>query len=561
MKIYNLIILSIMLLLSTSCKSQSFRPETSVNNSKIIEKRVNLTEDEIKNWQHKSFSKDTIFGISSELAYDFIEGKKGMEIIVAIIDLEVNINHRDLKNKIWINTDEIPNNNIDDDKNGYVDDINGWNFLGTKKNDPTIHHKSTAVRILKKYKHFKNLDESNIESKDLKVYRLYKRAEKYQKEKIEEAKLNLEYFQGFKERYLKLKDTMNVLFNKKDFTLEELDSLYKKNTDTIIKQKLASTRYLIKNGIDEKRINQILNIHKNNIEKTYNIEHFDRLTNDDLNDINDSIYGNNNVFGNAKMDHGTKVAGIIAANRDNEDGIIGIVDNIKIMPIIISSYGNENDKDIALAIRYAVNNGAKIINMSIGKEFSINEKWISDAIKYAEKKDVLIVSAAGNEGLNLDDKKNYYYPNDMDENKNEILNNFIAVGSSNYSNELISNYTNYGKKTVDIFAPGEDIKVLTWNGVDTDSGSSLSCAIVSGVVALIRSYFPNLNVIEVKNIILKSGISKNIMVYKPSPEGKEKDDNKVPFSSLSKSGKIVNAYNALLMAEEVSKKKKKKKRK
>ncbi|MFK7747811.1 MAG: S8 family serine peptidase, partial [Kordia sp.] len=445
----NLIVFSILLLLSTSCKLQTPKSESLINDG--ITKRIDLTDSELQNWQHKSISKDTIFGISSELAYDFINEEVGEEVIVAVIDLEVNINHKDLKDNIWTNLNEIPNNDIDDDDNGYIDDINGWNFLGTKSNDSTLYHRSTAARIIKQYQKFKILEESKVTSTDLKIFKLYKRASKYQKEQIEEARYNLEYFLGFKERYFKLKDTMNILFGKKEFTSEELDSLSKTANDTIIKKKIASAKYLVISGINENRIAEIISFHKNNMNKIYNPEHKDRLTNDNPYNINDSIYGNNNVLGSEKMSHGTEVAGVIAGNRNNDYGVVGIANNVKIMPVVISSYGNEYDKDIALAIRYAVNNGAKVINMSIGKEFSLNEKWIHDAIKYAEKKNVLIVSAAGNEGLNLDSKEIYYYPNDMNENKIEISDNFIVVGSSNYSKELISDYSNYGKNTVDIF--------------------------------------------------------------------------------------------------------------
>ncbi|WP_430410617.1 S8 family serine peptidase [Kordia sp.] len=525
-----------------------------------ISKKQPLTEEEKKDWYFKDIYKDSIPGISLHKAYDFLNNKKGDTIIVAVIDTELDIAQEDLKNQIWINKDEIPNNNIDDDNNGYVDDIHGWNFLGTTEKTPIIHHKSTAVRILNKYNKYKNVKESEVKSSDLESFKLYKRALNYQKEKIDEAKLNLKYFQGFKERFLSLRDTMKTLFNKEKFTVKELDSLSKKSNDSIIKVKISSTKYLIQNGIDEKRVNQIISIHKNNLDMTYNLEHDDRLTDDDLDDINDSIYGNNNVRGTAKMDHGTKVAGVIAGNRFNEYGVIGITNKVRIMPVVISSFGNENDKDIALAIRYAVNNGAKVINMSIGKEFSINEKWIREAIIYADKKDVLIISAAGNEGLNLDTKDIFYYPNDMDKDKNEFSNNFIAVGSSNYTENIVSNFSNYGQTTVDVFAPGEEIKVLTNDGVGEDSGSSLSCAVVSGIASLIRSYYPALTAKEVKELILKSGISVDTDVYAPVSEGQKRNPNKVPFSSLSKSGKIVNAYNALLMAEEVSKKKKRRKK-
>jgi subtilisin family serine protease len=289
----------------------------------------------------------------------------------------------------------------------------------------------------------------------------------------------------------------------------------------------------------------------------FNFNHDDRpLIKDNTNNINDYPYGNNDVQGTQLISHATQIASIIAAQRENDIGIDGINDLVKIMPLSIAAVGDDFDKDIALAIRYAVDNGAKIINMSLGKEFSMYQEWVNVAIRYAQDKNVLIVTSAGNNGLNID--KNDDFPTD-NVNGVEIAQNFIKVGntSKNLNSKLIFSSSNYGKKNVDIFAPGTRISCLTRFNKTIDIGTSLSSAVVSGVASLIFSYYTNLTVQEVKNIILESGTSYELMVLKPYADGEKRDPNKVPFSSLSKSGKIVNAYNALLMAEEVSKKKRK----
>jgi len=503
-------------------------------------------------WLYKDLIKDSIVGLSIERsANQYNNSNNENEIIVAVIDSELNITNDLFANKVWVNKEEIANNNTDDDGNGYIDDIHGWNFLGTYKKDSLATTTHEAVRIIRKYKGlFVKSDSTTIINQKAKEYNKYIRAKKVLKAGLDEAEENIEYFIGFKSRYEKLSDTFSKILKVKTITVEKLDSLNIASQDSILKKKIKSMKYCIKNNIDHTWLDMVISIHRRDKDKVYNVNYLkDRLTEDDPFDINDIHYGNNNIEGTYKIDHATEVSSLILSVFDNT-----IKHNIKVMPIVVSTYGSEYDKDIALAIRYAVDNGAKIINMSIGKDLASNETWITEAIKYAERNDVLIVSAAGNESLNLDSSDIYYYPNDMDENKIEIANNFIVVGSSNQNNSLVSAYSNYGKKTVDIFAPGEEIKVLTREGTINDSGTSLSAAVVSNIAALIRSLYKNLSASEVKEIIMNSGISCDIMVDKPST-----DDEKEPvsFSSLSKSGKIVNAYNALLLAEEVSKKKKK----
>jgi len=226
------------------------------------------------------------------------------------------------------------------------------------------------------------------------------------------------------------------------------------------------------------------------------------------------------------------------------------------MPLCISSYGDENDKDISLAIKYAVKNGASVINISSGKKFSLREKWVIDALEYANSNNVLVTTSAGNDYTNLDNPKNYNYPNDTDENGVEIVDNLIKVGASTrFLSDSIFNYaSNYGKKEVDVFAPGHDIFTSSSQNKNQKykfvSGTSFARPVVSGIAALIFSYYPSITASEVKRIIMDSGVEYTFPVKTPTKEDKNRT---TPFNELSKSGKIVNAYNALIMADSISK--------
>ena len=245
------------------------------------------------------------------------------------------------------------------------------------------------------------------------------------------------------------------------------------------------------------------------------------------------------------LSHGTHVAGIIAAQRNNQKGVDGIADNVLIMPILATTAsGDERDKDVANAIRYAVNNGAKVINMSFSKPFSPYKKVVDEAIQYAEKRNILIVHAAGNDGKDIDIADNYHYPIAIYENGKKAT-NFITVGwsRSKFDYRLAHPYSDYGAKNVDLFAPGSDIfSTVLDNSYDFKSASSMSTPIVSGVAALLLSYFPTLSTAQVKDIILKSSFKPEIKVNKPGSK------IEVPFLSLSVTGGIVNAYNAVKMA-------------
>jgi cell wall-associated protease len=335
--------------------------------------------------------------------------------------------------------------------------------------------------------------------------------------------------------------------------LDSLNKIYKTKDEEIAKD-IYFMKNAIKHGYSQTWYEDFMKKVEDKLATTFNDNYYDRnITGDNEDDLKDKYYGNNNISKNAKWAyHATQVSGLIAANRKNGIGINGFSDYIKILGVnMLTIGGSENDKDIALAIRYAVDNGAKVINMSFGKSLSLHEDWVIEAMKYAEEKNVLLIGAAGNSAEDAD--KVPSYPIDYNEETGvEFCANFINVGASSYSiNEFLAvRFSNYGYKNVDIFAPGFYLYTTDASGKYVyNDGTSLACAITSGVAALIRSYYPKLTASQVKQIILDSGVAFDMDVIMPGTK-----DKKIKFSELSKSGKVVNVYNALLMAEKISKK-------
>jgi len=544
----------LIMFLAISCRT--LKNTKTFSYHKNEQKKSVLSKEELANWQHKDIIDDSIPGISTEKAYHFLKGKKSSPIIVAVIDSEIDIDHEDLKNQIWTNKDEIPDNNIDDDNNGYIDDIHGWNYVGTKKGDSLPYTSFSYVRFIKNYNSkFKDVILDNLSVKELSLYKEYLKAVKTYDNIVAQKNKELNFYNRIDSTYTANDKIISKYFLGEKYNVKQLDSLSEITLDDDLKKSLKKMISYLENGATKKRITEEKESIINYIEKLLNKEREDKVfTKDDSNDITDSSYGNNNIQGTYSINHGTKVTGVLAASRNNKIGINGVNDEIQIMPIGIIAYGDPFDKDIALAIRYAVDNGAKIINMSFSNDYSSHREWVFDAIKYAAEKDVLIITSSGNENVNIDTEFNY--PNDSNHLTDEFVSNFIKVGATTYhvDKTLVSDISNYGTKQMDIFAPGEDLLVLRRHDIESANGTSYSAPLVSGIAALIRSYYPNLTAAEVKQIIMESGVSFDIMVNKPSTS---KEKELVPFSSLSKSGKIVNAYNALLMAEEVSKKKKK----
>lgn len=530
-----------------SCSKQKKESFKKVNYNGSSVKKIKLTNTDLKNWHFKDIELDTLVGISLNRSYDsLLSNRKGEEIIVAVMDMAIEVNHKSLKGFVWQNKDEIVNN-IDDDNNGYVDDVNGWNFIGEGGlGNEFVNYEYT--RILKKYNSlFRNKTLNEISHKDSLMFSIYKNALKKHSNRTEFAEKDLDYINMVIKGKNQAEEELSKYFNDRKYGLKDLDSIRKVYPDNKLLQKMAKRK---SNFLKWGYTDEYVSFYKLNAEerkkKLLNLDYNDRqIQGDNPDNLDDIKYGSGSFSNNTSLlDHGTKIAGIIIN--------IGKKREIKLMPLEISAYGDEHDKDIALAIRYAVDNGAKVINMSFAKEFSLYPKWVLEAIEYAEKKDVLIVHAAANDNKDLDEMNTYLFPNDHGyENNTEVANNFLTIGGSGlYTNSsLKSPVSNYGKTEVDLFAPSEYVYTTFPNDKHdiARQGTSIACAITSGVAALIRSYYPDLSAPQVKSILMDSGLEFNINVNK----GTRKDTIMVPFNSLSKSGRILNTYNALIMAEQI----------
>ena len=513
--------------------AQVSTPKEAITAPLAIVKKAPVSENDLKRWSHLDLVKDTIPGMSVDKAYaELLQGKTGKKVIVGIVDSGVDIEHEDLKGMIWTNPKEIPGNGIDDDKNGFIDDIHGWNFLGD-----AVHENLEMTRIVKKG------DDGSAEYKN--ALAQYEEKSK----KVLEDKQQVDFL-------LDVHNTIKKELNKTTYKLEDLSTIT--STDPkVARSKMVMTQIFGNAGptfdpeaeLEDYR-EQVYDQFNYNLNKDYDGR---KIVGDNPEDIKNNHYGNNIVFGpdKEKALHGTHVAGIIAQVRGNNLGGDGIANNVEILTVRAVPDGDEYDKDIALAIRYAVDNGAKVINGSFGKSFSPHKQWVYDAIKYAQKKDVLIVHAAGNDGYNIDETKNINYPNDSENNIKEFADNLITIGAINkeYGENVVAGFSNFGKINVDVFAPGEEIYATVPNNkYKYLQGTSMASPNAAGVATLIRSYYPKLKASQVKHILMDSGVllPTNVVL------GENKEVK--PASESSKTAKMVNAYNALLMAEKMSKK-------
>ncbi len=501
-----------------------------------------------KDWHHLDAVQDNVRGVSSERAYkELLKNKKSKTIIVAVLDSGVDIEHEDLKTQLWINKDEIAGNGIDDDKNGYIDDINGWNFIGGKDGEPVQFDTYELTRLYVKYnKKFEGKSESAISAGDKKDYQHYLELKKEFKKEKEKATKELAEFTMFTVMIEGAKGTVAEELGKKDFTQEDVEAMEVKSDEVGKAKKLLLYVYQI--GIDIKEINDY---YDRKLNYNYN-EDFDSraIVGDNYNDAYEKYYGNAKVKGPASS-HGTHVAGIIGAKRNNGLGIDGIAENVEIMVLRCVPEGDERDKDVANSVIYAVDNGAQIINMSFGKKHSPYKSAVDKAFEYAQKKGVLIVHAAGNDSEN-NDKVTHFPTRELNAEKGEIA-TWIEVGASTWKEKekLAGSFSNYGRKSVDIFAPGVDVySTYPENTYKPESGTSMACPVVTGVCALVLSYYPELTAGQLKEIILDSTDNfKNQKVTFPGSKNKQ-----VKFKKLSQTGGIINAYKALQLAEKYSKK-------
>lgn len=535
----------------TSCDTPSALITVPVENVDSNPLKVaTLTDAQEKAWSHSDLKKDTIPGMSVDKTYaEVLPGKVGQQIIVAVIDSGIDIDHEDLKNKVWTNPREIAGNGKDDDNNGYVDDIHGWNFLGDVSAEQL-----EFVRIIKRYDaQYSGKTIATVPANEREIFQQYEKAKGEYEKKVAEAQENKARYEQILGQLTTSHNAVKEKLGKEDYSATDLKAIT--NPSPEMQQHIAFLTQMLgyADTIPEfmTNISEGVTYFTTQLEANYNKDaDFRKVLNDDPYDITDTDYGNNKVQG-PELDgakHGTHVAGIIAAERNNGKGMNGVANqNIKIMALRAVPDGDEYDKDIALAIRYAVDNGAKVINTSFGKYYAQNPEWVYEAIKYAAKKDVLIVNAAGNEGINLDEPANRVYPNDQIDNVTEMGDTFLTVGALNskYGGGLVANFSNYGKSQVDVFAPGVRIYSTTPNNTyEFLQGTSMAAPNTAGVAAMLRSYYPNLSAAKIKNIIMASGLTTGTQVILGGD-----DTKKARFNEISKSGEMVNMYNAFKLAE------------
>jgi cell wall-associated protease len=497
------------------------------------------------NWQNLDHVQNNIWGASIEKAHqELLINKPNKEVVVAVIDNGIDTKHEDLIGKIWVNQKEIENNNIDDDKNGYVDDVNGWNFLGSKIGDIEFEN----LELTRQYKYLKTIFEGktkqSISKTQLKEFQKFKEYEKRYNDDLLDVEVQFAEFSKMMVVYSKANDFLKVFFKKENYTEQDISEMQPKSEEEMIYKNFMD--FAFQNNLK----NQILegqDYFEASLKYHYNLDYSPRiLIGDDVNNMNENNYGNNNVAG-PSPDHGTHVAGIIAANRNNNLGGKGVLDNVKIMCLRAVPNGDEQDKDIANAVIYAANNGAQIINMSFGKSISPNKKFVDDAIEYATNKGVLIIHGSGNESKNIDKKTVYPSRKLLDK---KWVSNWLEVGANSAieGENFPGNFSNYGKKYVDIFAPGVGITSTTpGNTYKMFDGTSMSAPLVAGVAALLKSYFPNLTAIQIIDIITKSSEKyTETKVLLPGSLNKI-----VKFKKLSNTGGVLNAYNAVRVALEM----------
>lgn len=473
-------------------------------------------------------------GMQTEKAYKMLKKRKSETVVVAIIDSGIDIEHEDLKGKIWTNTDEIPGNGKDDDNNGYIDDIHGWNFLGNANGENANSMRLERTRILAKLTAKSETSQLTKEEADL----------------LEKVKAEVEAERSTYEGYLGQMGMLKPMIEnvptmveeklgKKDYTEKDIEKWIKKHPED---EQLMGLALAVVSGqltleTIEKQKEQIQNM----LDTHHNVDFNGReVVGDDPDDFSDVNYGNNDVEGPDAL-HGTHVGGIVGAIRGNDLGGDGVAENVLLMSLRAVPDGDEFDKDIALAIRYAVDNGAQVINMSFGKAYSPHAEEVFEAFKYADSKGVLCIHAAGNDDKDIDVEPNF--PTSMYSFQTQKLDHFITIGASTRTkkDKLAASFSNWGQKGVDVFAPGHEIyNSVPQSDYMTLQGTSMACPMVSGVAAMLKSYFPTLSMKEIKDIILSSAKS-----YKGKQQYQPGTKEHVDFATLSVTGGVVNVKNAV----------------
>lgn len=497
---------------------------------------MSAADEQRGDWFNLSASYTRLQGVGSDVVYDYLMPPlKPQPVIVAVLDSGVDITHEDLKNKLWTNENEIPDNGIDDDGNGYIDDIHGWNYLG---NSLGINVDHDTLEVTREYKKYLDLKENGhwIPRKKQKYYQAveddYLSALKDSQDSLSRVTIAFEQADHYKTDILKFTEHS-------DFSVEGLQILLNHDNANVVSA-AEGLLNIFDSWYSFEYLESRRSRYQDSLDFHLNLD-FDTRADIVLDDITnpwEKGYGNNDVKGPVGS-HGTHVAGIIAAERNNSVGIDGVADHAQIMALRMVPNGDERDKDIANAVRYAVDNGAKIINMSFGKSYSPRKYVVDHAFRYAARHGVLIVHSAGNSRSDNDIKPSF--PNRYTKNyRSKPISTWLDVGASaKYIDEaLVASFSNFGHESVDVFAPGYRILSTTpGNTYGSKSGTSMAAPVVSGIAALVWSRYPDLSVKELKAMLMEhSKTYPEQLVQKPSSP-----EDLVPFNTLSISGGIVDA--------------------
>ncbi|SIT98047.1 Subtilase family protein [Epilithonimonas bovis DSM 19482] len=469
-------------------------------------------DNDLKTWYHKDFATTKVYGVNTANAYKFLESKglKPKPVIVGVLDSGVEVDHPGLMKNMWKNPNEIPNNGKDDDGNGYVDDIYGWNFLGGKNGDIDVDNME-VTRVVKKFQPvFEGQDSAKNKENQAKYpddFAMYMKSKEIFTKKSQEAKQNLQMYTMIDGV---IPDMVRLLGNK-TLTKENLATIKPSTQQEAmalqVLAQVASDPQATGKSADEvgkymkDQMKEAIDYFKPQAEKGYNLDFDPRkeIVGDNYDDYSEKSYGNNHYEGpDAK--HGTHVAGIIAGLANGKEPQYGVASRVaKIMTVRAVPDGDERDKDVANAIRYAVDNGAKVLNMSFGKPVSPGKNVVWDAFKYAESKGVLLVKAAGNE--NEDIAEHQYFPTNFKSQTDDkpFINNMIVVGANtNDADKLKASFSNYDAKMVDVFAPGDQIYSTVPDGkYEYLQGTSMASPVVAGAAAVLLAYMPNLTPAQV----------------------------------------------------------------
>ena len=509
-----------------------------------------MQNNDLKTWYHKDFSTTNVYGVNTNNAYKFLESKglKPRTVVVGVLDSGVEVDHPGLINNMWKNPNEIPNNGIDDDKNGYVDDIYGWNFIGGKTADVDADNLE-VTRMVKKYQPiFEGTDSAKNKANQAKMpeeYAMYQKSKKLFDEKGSEAKQYYQYFSGFNNAIPSIIKTLNGktltkanLAAIKPASQEDSRNLQILNSLVQEAENVGKTPKEVEELL-KKEVEGALKHYESQATKHYNLDFDPRkeIVGDNYDNYNEKHYGNNHYEG-PDASHGTHVSGIIAGLPHGNEAQYGVAHKVaKIMTVRAVPDGDERDKDVANAIRYAVDNGAKILNMSFGKAVSPGKKHVWDAMKYAEKKGVLLVKAAGNDNQNIGE--NEYFPTNFMKQSDEkpFVSNMIVVGAStNNSQNLRARFSNYNGKMVDVFAPGQEIYSTVPDAkYEYLQGTSMASPVVAGAAAVLWAYMPSLTPQQIKEALVKtvnkSTVNANV-------------DSNANFDQISVAGGVIDLYKA-----------------